>query len=211
MAKASTPPAQHVHHPRIAIVVSRYNATVTDRLLSGAVKQHQQAGGVAGDLYIAEAPGAFELVAISDAAARSGSFDGVLALGCIVRGETRHDEFLAHAVTQGLANIALTTGIPVSLGVLTVNNGRQALDRAGGRHGNKGQEAMAALLQTVAEIAIIADRNQLAEAMAGGSTLRRVMTGPASPDKLAARSKQGRARPASGGGSGGGGGAGGTR
>ena len=86
------------------------------------------------------------------AAADSGRFAGVVALGCIIKGETRHDEYLAHAVTQGLANISLVTGVPVGLGVLTVNNAHQARDRAGGRMGNKGAECMEALLNSIVQI-----------------------------------------------------------
>lgn len=188
--------------PRIAVVVSRYNATVTDRLLEGAVREHRVAGGGGGGgleaegLYIAEAAGAFELVAIASAAAQSGAFAGVLALGCIIKGETRHDEFLGHAVTQGLANISLMTGVPVGLGVLTVNTPKQALERAGGKQGNKGAEAMGALLQTIGEVAILSDPGQLEAALASGSAMKRALgrvmrgeglgrAGSGSPDKLA--------------------------
>lgn len=141
--------------------MSRYNASITDGLLSGAVRAYQLAGGNAPDLYIIEAPGAFELVALSSAAAESRKFRGVLAIGCIIKGETRHDEFLGHAVTQGLVNISLITGVPVGLAVLTVNTTKQAADRAGGLLGNKGAEAMDALLQTAAEIDVLEDDEAL--------------------------------------------------
>ena len=138
--------------PPVAVVVSRYNAAITDELLAAAMQAYRHAGGRAAAVTVVQAPGAFELVPLVHAAARCGRFAGVVALGCIIKGETRHDEYLAHAVAHGLAHVAITTGIPVSLGVLTVDNIRQARDRAGGSHGNKGEEAMLALLQTIAEI-----------------------------------------------------------
>jgi 6,7-dimethyl-8-ribityllumazine synthase len=139
--------------PPIAIVVSRYNESITEKLFAGAVMAYTNAGGRERDIKVVEAAGAFELVALSMAAADCGQFAGVIALGCIIKGETKHDEYLAHAVTQGLANISLVTGIPVGLGVLTVNNAHQARDRAGGKLGNKGAEAMNALLMSIAQIA----------------------------------------------------------
>lgn len=139
--------------PRVAVVVSRYNWSVTGALLSGAQDRFAKATGTPlPEVNIFYAPGAFELVAIAHAAAESRAFDGVVTLGCIIKGETNHDEVLGHAVTQGLANISLVTGTPVTLGVLTVNTNKQAKARAGGKHGNKGAEAMDALLATMAEI-----------------------------------------------------------
>jgi 6,7-dimethyl-8-ribityllumazine synthase len=178
----------------VAIVVSRYNATVTERLLQGAVLAYKQAGGQVRDLYIADAPGAFELVPICAAAAESGAFGGIVALGCIIKGQTRHDEFLAHAVTTRLADISVFTGLPVALGVLTVNSGKQALDRAGGPQGNKGKDAMEALLLTIAQVAVLRDTRQLAAAMQAGAGVRRLMgsPAPASHDKLVVRRAAGR-------------------
>lgn len=175
--------------PRLAIIVSRYNATVTDRLLQGAVLAYQRAGGRVQDLYIAEAPGSFELVPLSAAAATCGEFAGVLALGCIIKGETRHDEFLGHAVTQGLANISIMTGIPVGLGVLTVNTPRQAEERAGirGNLGNKGAEAMEALIATVGELLVLRDPAALRRVIAQDTGHKLMQSMPVRPDKLAPR------------------------
>lgn len=136
----------------VAITISRYNDTVTGALLEGALAE-ARAAKVETEVF--EAAGAFELVGTSSAAAASGRFAGVLAIGCIIRGETKHDEFLAHAVTSGLASINIQTGCPVSLGVLTVNDQAQALDRAGGKHGNKGAEAMVALLHMISVVEAI--------------------------------------------------------
>lgn len=141
---------------RIAVVVSRYNATVTDRLLEGATAAFSRAHSDS-RVTVIDAPGAFELPALCLAAAKSGRFDGVLAVGCIIKGETSHDRYLAHAVTSGLIGVTLATGVPVSLAVLTVNSPEQALDRSGGTHGNKGQEAMDALLATIRACRAIAD------------------------------------------------------
>jgi 6,7-dimethyl-8-ribityllumazine synthase len=181
--------------PPVAIVVSRYNASVTDRLLAGAVRAYVRSSGRVQDLYIAEAPGAFELVSMASAAAASGAFHGVLAIGCIVKGETRHDEFLAHAVTQGLAIISATPQahgrvVPVGLAVLTVNTPAQAAARAGGKLGNKGEEAMLAVLQTIGETAALSDAKTLRRVMATGELVGRLMDGAPlgesdRPDKIA--------------------------
>ncbi len=141
--------------PPIAIVVARYNAGITDRLLAGAFDAYRHFGGLDADLTIVEAAGAFEILALAAAATRyrevEPQFAGVLALGCIIKGETKHDEFLGHAVTDGLARLSMAEEAkPIGLGVLTVENLQQAQDRAGGKHGNKGSEAMIALLQTIA-------------------------------------------------------------
>jgi 6,7-dimethyl-8-ribityllumazine synthase len=132
--------------PHVAIIVSRYNRSVTDALLAGSLAEADRLGAEAS---VYDAAGAFEILGTAAAAAESGRFDGILSLGCIIKGETKHDDYLAHAVTSGLGNLSVATGIPVSLGVLTVNTQQQALDRAGGKHGNKGAEAMTALLDMI--------------------------------------------------------------
>lgn len=160
--------------PGVAIVVSRYNASVTDRLLEGALEEYKARGGNAASVHVVNAPGSFELPALSFAAALTLSVEGVLALGCIIKGETSHDQVLADAVASGLVGVTLHTGVPVSLGVLTVDNTKQAMERAGGRLGNKGQEAMGALLDTIASI------RGLGEGQAAAPAGRR-------PDKAARR------------------------
>lgn len=148
--------------PRVAIVVSRYNTLITDALRAGAERAYAARGGDAGSLVIAEAPGAYELVAVALAAASRADVAGVVALGCIIQGETIHDEVLAHAVAKGLTDITLKTGKPVAFGVLTTRNAEQARARAGlavgssvgleGGGGGKGEEAMHALLDAIAAI-----------------------------------------------------------
>ncbi len=147
MAKRATTKSDNaanaMSRPLVAIVVSRYNETVTGALLAGAL---QQAKLLRADTETFEAAGAFEILGTAAAAAATGRFAGILSLGCIIKGETKHDDYLAHAVTSGLGQLTVATGVPVSLGVLTVNSQAQALARAGGKHGNKGAEAMAALV-----------------------------------------------------------------
>lgn len=135
----------------VAIIVSRYNARITSRLLDGAVRALRSAGR-GYSVAVFDAPGAFELPLLAIAAANSGRFAGVLALGCLVRGETIHDRVIADAVAQGLTRAAMDSQTPIAFGVLTVNTAAQALARAGGRKGNKGQEAMSALLDTIATL-----------------------------------------------------------
>lgn len=104
------------------------------------------AGSVLG---VVEAPGAFELTALASAAIDSGAYDGVVTLGCVIRGETDHDRYISQAIAAGLTNLIIQTGIPVAFGVITANTPEQALARAGGEKGNKGAEAMDALLDTI--------------------------------------------------------------
>jgi 6,7-dimethyl-8-ribityllumazine synthase len=142
--------------PPVAIVVSQYNASVTNRLRDGALGAYAEAGGDASSVAVVEAPGAFELPALAAALAKTGRYSGVVALGCIIYGETSHGEHIAGAVARGLVDITLQSGVPVTFGVLTVDTAGQAHARAGGRQGNKGTEAMHALLETLAASAAIA-------------------------------------------------------
>jgi len=153
----------------IAVVVSRYNASITDRLLAGALEAHGRLrpGGV--EPVVIDAPGAFELAAISAAAARSGRFEGIVALACVIKGETSHDRYICEAVANALAVLPIHLGVPAAFGVLTVDSIAQAEARAGGAKGNKGAEAMEALLDTIDTI----------EAIRSG----RVSAGSARPDK----------------------------
>lgn len=146
----SLPVPSKPHKPSpIAVVVSRYNASVTEPLLQGAIGVYTRAGGSEGDLLVLDAPGAFELPVLAAAALRQKRIAGVVALGCIVKGETRHDRVLGAAVTQSLCELSTRFTKPVGLGVLTVENPEQAHARAGGDKGNKGAEAMEAVLITL--------------------------------------------------------------
>jgi 6,7-dimethyl-8-ribityllumazine synthase len=140
---------------RIGLAVSRYHGTVTDRLREGARAAFVEAGGAPEDLVEVDAPGAFELVAIANLLARHPRIDAVVALGCVITGETTHDQFINHAVATQLAAITVATGTPVAFGVLTCQSLDQAAARAGGDKGNKGAEAMAAAIETTRSLAAI--------------------------------------------------------
>lgn len=142
--------------PPVAVVVAQYNASVTHALRDGAIAAYTQAGGDPGSLLRIEAPGAFELPVLCAEAAKSGRCAGVVALGCLIEGETSHAHHIGSAVASGLVQVGLQTGVPVTFGVLTVETAEQAIARAGGGEGNKGAEAMHALLETLAATGAIA-------------------------------------------------------
>jgi 6,7-dimethyl-8-ribityllumazine synthase len=133
---------------RIGVAVSRYHTAITDPMRDAAIRHFVDAGGARGDLRIVSTPGAFELVAACAALAARNDIDAVVAIGCVVSGETTHDQYIASAVAHGLTSITVQTGIPVAFGVLTCQNMAQAEARAGGDRGNKGTEAMAAAIES---------------------------------------------------------------
>jgi 6,7-dimethyl-8-ribityllumazine synthase len=132
---------------RFALVVSKYNDFVTDRLQAGALSALAGAGVTAADVTVVRVPGAFEIPLAAQHAAESGRFDAVVCLGCLIRGETPHFEFIASAVAHGLTTAAAATGIPMAFGVLTTNSVEEALARAGEGPGNKGHEAAVAAIE----------------------------------------------------------------
>ncbi|MHC4127973.1 MAG: 6,7-dimethyl-8-ribityllumazine synthase [Planctomycetota bacterium] len=133
---------------RIGVAVSRYHTAITDPMRDAAIRHFVEAGGARGDLRIVSAPGAFELVTACAALAARNDIDAVVAIGCVVSGETTHDQYIASAVAHGLTSVTVQTGIPVAFGVLTCQNMAQAEARAGGEKGNKGAEAMAAAIES---------------------------------------------------------------
>lgn len=126
---------------RFAVIVSRFNEGVTERLLKGALDTLRRCGALEENLTVVRVPGSFEIPVVAERLAKSGNFDALVCLGCLVRGETPHFEFLASEVTRGLGALSRDSGVPVAYGVLTANTVEQALDRAGLKHGNKGAEA----------------------------------------------------------------------
>jgi len=124
---------------KFAIVVSRYHEELTKELHAGAVSALEKHGAKASDIFTAWVPGSFEIPLAARALAIK-EYDAILCLGIIVKGETTHDQYLAAEVARGIASLALSSGIPVSFGVLTVQNMAQAKDRCGGAQGNKGTE-----------------------------------------------------------------------
>ena len=132
---------------RFAVVVSRFNAAVTDGLLAGALSALDAAGVTADARTIVRVPGAFELPVTAQRLAESGRFDAVVCLGCLIKGDTMHFEYLAEAVSQGLSRVALDSGVPVAFGVLTTLTDEQALERARPGDGNKGAEVARAAIE----------------------------------------------------------------
>ncbi len=130
---------------RIGVAVSRYHGQITDAMRRAAEQAFAVAGGKAQDLLVIEAPGAFELTAVCRALVDNG-LDAVVALGCVIAGETRHDRYLADALAQGLTAITVQSGVPVAFGVITCDTLEQARARSGGDKGNKGAEAMHAAI-----------------------------------------------------------------
>lgn len=138
-------------------MVSRYNDSITSVMLDGAVGAYLEAGGLEESLAILEAPGAYELVSIAGVAAASGLYESVMCLGCVIKGETDHDVHISSAVANGLAEISIRTGVPVAFGVLTTSTVEQAIARAGGDKGNKGAEAMGAVLGAAGAIGALSE------------------------------------------------------
>jgi 6,7-dimethyl-8-ribityllumazine synthase len=131
---------------RFAIIVSRFNEVVTERLLAGARACFTDRGYQDSDILVYSVPGAWELPVAALHAARAG-VAGVVAIGCVIRGDTPHFDYVAGGAAEGLARVSVETGVPVAFGVLTTEDMDQALDRAGGRSGNKGYEAAETALE----------------------------------------------------------------
>jgi 6,7-dimethyl-8-ribityllumazine synthase len=134
---------------RIALLVARFNSVVTERLLDGALDAFLRHGGRAEDIEVVRVPGAFELPVVAKRMAKSGRYDGLVALAAVIRGDTPHFEYVSSAATNGLSAVALETGVPVGFGVLTTETLEQAIERAGSKGGNKGSEALLTAIETV--------------------------------------------------------------
>lgn len=132
---------------RIAVVVSRFNETISKRLLDGAIDSLLRHGANDDNLSVTWVPGAYELPLAADRIASSGTVDAVVCLGAVIRGETAHFEYVAGGAASGIAEVMLRTGVPVTFGVLTTESTEQAEDRAGGKMGNKGAEAALAAVE----------------------------------------------------------------
>lgn len=132
---------------RFAVVVARFNSLVTERLLAGALEAFARHGLLDDSVDVAWVPGAVEIPVIAQRLAASGDYGAVVTLGAVVRGETSHYDLVCQAVTSGVNRVALDTGVPVIFGVLTTDTMEQALDRAGGKAGNKGADAAVAAIE----------------------------------------------------------------
>jgi 6,7-dimethyl-8-ribityllumazine synthase len=150
---------------RFAIVVSRFNETVTGAMRAGAEAALEEAGAAAGDIDVFDVPGAFELPQAARCAAETGRFDAIICLGCVIRGETPHFEYISSAVAHGIMDAAGNTGLPIAFGVLTTDTQTQADARSGPGRDNKGFEAAAAAI----EMAVLFRRMGRQPAKATGS------------------------------------------
>jgi 6,7-dimethyl-8-ribityllumazine synthase len=130
-----------VSHRRFAIVVAEWNEEITEALAKGAKKTLLQYGATEENIIRANVPGSYELTYAAQKMAQRSDIDAVICIGCVIQGETKHNDYINHAVAQGLTTVSLKYDKPVIFGVLTPNTEQQALDRAGGIHGNKGDEA----------------------------------------------------------------------
>ncbi|MHC4876936.1 MAG: 6,7-dimethyl-8-ribityllumazine synthase [Planctomycetota bacterium] len=141
----------------IAIVVSRFNELVTNRLLDGALSTIRRHGGNEDNVTIVRAPGSFEIPLIADKLSHSGKFNAVICLGAVIQGQTTHHEYINQQVAAGLMRASQSSGIPVTFGILTCETMEQALDRSGGKVGNKGDEATLAAVETLSALRQLRD------------------------------------------------------
>lgn len=132
---------------RFGLVVAEWNKEITDTLCLGAYDTLLKHGAKPENIYRNTVPGSFELTLGAQFLAQSPEIDAVICLGVVIKGETKHDDYICHAVANGITNVALKYNKPVIFGLVTTNDEQQAWDRAGGKHGNKGVEAAAAAIQ----------------------------------------------------------------
>lgn len=145
---------------RFAVVAARFNSRVVDLLLDGALDCLRRHGASTADITVLRVPGAWELPLALDEAARTGRFDALVALGVVIRGETPHFDFICGEASHGAARVSAAHRLPVGFGVLTCDTSAQAVERAGGKAGNKGWEAAHAALEMVDLLAQLRDDGQ---------------------------------------------------
>ena len=140
---------------RFAVIVSRFNSFITERLLAGALDALKRTGAAEDAVDVIKVPGSWEVPLVAGELARQHRYDAVICLSAVIRGETPHFDYVAGEAAKGVAHAALDTGVPVAFGVLTTNTLEQAIDRAGAKGGNKGFDAamtaveMASLMRTL--------------------------------------------------------------
>lgn len=131
----------------VAIIVSEFNKSITENLLEGTLKALLDNGVFEKDIYIIKVPGAFEIPLLSYKLASSGKFDVLVCIGAVIRGETGHYDFVASEAARGISRSSIDTGIPIIFGILTTDNVQQAVDRSGGKYGNKGYDCGISAIQ----------------------------------------------------------------
>jgi 6,7-dimethyl-8-ribityllumazine synthase len=168
MAGPAPPAANRLRAPgrRVAIVASRFHETITGRLGDGARAALLRHGVRAGDVRVVWVPGAFELPQAAARLARSGDVDALVCVGCVIRGETPHFEYVAGEAARGISEVGRSTGVPTTFGVITADTREQAEARAGGAVGNRGEEGALAALELLAVFAEFRGRRGRARAPA---------------------------------------------
>jgi 6,7-dimethyl-8-ribityllumazine synthase len=126
---------------KFGVVVSRFNSFITERLLEGAMDALLRHGAEEQDIVVAKTPGAFEIPLTAKIMAESGTYDAIICLGAVIRGATPHFDYVAAEVSKGIAQVSLSSGTPITFGILTTENIEQAVERAGTKSGNKGFDA----------------------------------------------------------------------
>ena len=144
-AAAEVPP-----DARVAIVAARFNAAIVDELLAGCVARLAELGVGEGRVAVHRVPGAFELPVAAKLLAKTNTFNAIICLGCVIKGDTPHFDYVAGEAARGIQQVAVETGVPVIFGVLTTLTEEQARDRAGGKHSHAGRNAAEAALEMIA-------------------------------------------------------------
>ena len=143
---------------RVAVIAARFNAHIVDELLSGCIARLKELGAKEQQVEVFRVPGAFELPVAAKAAARAGRFNAVICLGCVIRGDTPHFDYVAGEAARGIQQVAIEQSLPIIFGVLTTETEQQAKDRTGGSHGHAGQRAAEAAAEMIAVLGNIAGR-----------------------------------------------------
>ncbi len=132
---------------KFAIIVSRFNDFIGERLLGGALDALKRSGGEEANVDVFKVPGAFEIPLVAKKLAQGAKYDAVICLGAVIRGATPHFDYVAAEVSKGIANVAIEAGVPISFGVLTTDTIEQAIERAGSKSGNKGWDAAVSAIE----------------------------------------------------------------
>jgi 6,7-dimethyl-8-ribityllumazine synthase len=146
------PPAlklQFTADSRVGVIAARFNAAIVDELLSGCERRLKQLGLSDGGIEVHRVPGAFELPLAAQALAQTGRVSAVICLGCVIRGDTPHFDYVAGEAARGITQASLSTGVPIIFGVLTTNTDEQARERTGGKHGHAGERAAEAAAEMI--------------------------------------------------------------
>jgi len=141
LSKSKTKKSKSLANKKVGVVISKWNDDITSSLSKACIAKLKKAGIKQDNIYTIEVPGSFELPFGAKTLMKKNKLDAVICIGCVIKGETDHDKYISTAVTNGIMQLGLISGTPVIFGVLTPNTKEQALDRAGGKYGNKGDEA----------------------------------------------------------------------